>query len=150
MMEDSMGKKEYIYMYGWVPLLYSRNWRNTVNQLYYTNTSSNTNNKNTRVGTPWSGNMYDHWTWRSRCKGSPPGSQGAALGSPPAHLVVIPRVQVVAGSRTRTLVYTSSRQSWVPDPIIVCGSGEQFGIWIRMPAILAGYVSMSKLFEQVV
>ena len=28
-------EKEYIYMYVWVTMLYSRNWHNTVNQLYF-------------------------------------------------------------------------------------------------------------------
>ena len=33
MMEDNM-RKIYIHMYDWVTMLYSRNWHNTVNQLY--------------------------------------------------------------------------------------------------------------------
>ena len=34
MMEDSMRKRIYIYVYDWITLLYSRNWHNIVNQLY--------------------------------------------------------------------------------------------------------------------
>ena len=34
-MEDHIRKGMYIYMDDWVTLLYSRNWHNTVNQLYF-------------------------------------------------------------------------------------------------------------------
>ena len=34
MMDDSMRKGMYTYMYDWITLLYSRNWYNTINSLY--------------------------------------------------------------------------------------------------------------------
>ena len=37
MKENSIKKKEYTYMYDWVTLLYNRNLRNIVNQLYFNN-----------------------------------------------------------------------------------------------------------------
>ena len=33
-MEDNMRKRVYIYVYGWVIMLYSKNWLNIVNQLH--------------------------------------------------------------------------------------------------------------------
>ena len=35
MMEDSMRKTTYIYMYDWVTNMYRRNWHNIVNQLFF-------------------------------------------------------------------------------------------------------------------
>ena len=35
MTDDNMRKRMYVYIYDWVTLLYSRNWHNTVNQLYF-------------------------------------------------------------------------------------------------------------------
>ena len=37
-------KKECLYVYNWVTLLYSRDWQNTVNQLYFNKKSVSVNN----------------------------------------------------------------------------------------------------------
>ena len=42
MLEDNMRKGMYICVYDWVTLLYSRNWHNTVNQLYSNNKKKST------------------------------------------------------------------------------------------------------------
>jgi len=45
MMENNIKKNTYIYIYiyGWVFLLYSRNWHNIVNQLYLNNLKNDKN-----------------------------------------------------------------------------------------------------------
>ena len=59
-MGGSLGKNEYMYMYGWVPLLSTYNYHNSANQLY-SNRRYKARKKHGRYS--YNENIEFHLTW---------------------------------------------------------------------------------------